>query len=81
MTYYIYTTMKLFPAKISERATLQKSMTSKGKSALFPANVGQRPPLQLGLYNEFLASKFPRPAKQNKLFPSGTVIKWLLAKT
>ena len=67
--------MKLFPAKISEQATLQNSMTSKGKSALFPANVGQRPPLKLGLYNEFLASKFPRLGKQNKLFPSGTVIK------
>lgn len=27
--------MKLFPAKISERATLQKSMTSVGNNALF----------------------------------------------
>ena len=28
-------TMKLFPAKIPERATLQKSMTSVGNNALF----------------------------------------------
>ena len=42
-------TMKLFPAKISERATLQKSMTSEGNSALLPANVDQRLPLQRGL--------------------------------
>ena len=46
--------MKLFPAKISGRATLQKSMSLEG-SALLPANVDPRPPLQF----EFAASKFP----------------------
>ena len=38
----------LFPAKIAERATLQKSMTSEGNSALLPAIVDRRPPLQTG---------------------------------
>ena len=40
--------MKLFPAKISERVTLQKSMTSEGNSALLPANVDRRLMLQRG---------------------------------
>ena len=44
-------TIKLFPAKISEWATLQKSMTSEGNRALSPANVDRRPPLQRGLMN------------------------------
>ena len=34
--------MKLFPAKISEPATLQKSMTSEGNSVLLPTNVYAR---------------------------------------
>ena len=43
--------MKLLPAQIFERETLQKSMTSEGNSALLPANVDRRPPLQRGLMN------------------------------
>ena len=39
-------TMKLFPAKNSELATSQKSMTSEGNNALLPANLDRRPPLQ-----------------------------------
>ena len=50
-------TMKLFPAKISEWATLQTSMTSEGNSALLPANVDWRPPLQRGLMNFQLNNK------------------------
>ena len=47
-------TMKLFPAKITERATLQKSMTSESNST----NVDRRPPLQRGLMNfQLLNSK------------------------
>ena len=65
-------TMKLFPAKISERATLQKSMTSERNSALLPANVDRRPPLQRGLmnfqlYNKLLKDRFL--GKQFILFP------------
>ena len=41
--------MKLFPAKIAERATLQKSMTSEGNILILI--VDRRPPLQTGLMN------------------------------
>ena len=44
--------MKLFLAKISERAT--KSMMSGGNSALLPANVDRRPTLEQSLTNSQL---------------------------
>ena len=47
-------TMKLFPANISERATLQKS---GGNSAVLPANVDRRPPFQRGFMNFLLYNK------------------------
>ena len=49
--------MKLLPAQIFERETLQKSMTSEGNCALLPANVDRRPPLQRGLMNFRLCNK------------------------
>ena len=42
-------TMKLFPAKLSERSTFP--MTSEGNNAMLPANVHRWPPLQRGLMN------------------------------
>ena len=76
-------TMKLFPAKISEKATLQKSMALEGNSALLPANVDRRPPLQWGLMNFQLQNfqlynkslKDCSLGKQNELFPPGPDIK------
>ena len=47
--------MKLFLAKISERAT--KSMMSGGNSALLPANVDRRPTLEQSLTNSQLQIK------------------------
>ena len=44
-------TIKLFPAKISERVTLQKSMTWEGNNAMLPANDDRWPPLQRCLMN------------------------------
>ena len=43
--------MKLIPARINERATLQHFLTSEGNSALLPANVDRRRPLERGLMN------------------------------
>ena len=51
-------TMKLFPAKISERATLQNLWCQRvTASALLPTNVDWRPPLQQGLMNFQLYNK------------------------
>ena len=49
--------MKLFTAKISERATLQKNLTSVGNIAMLPANVDLSPPLQRGLMNVHLQNR------------------------
>ena len=44
--------MKLLPSEISEwAATIAKSVTSEGNSALLTANVDLRPPLQRGVMN------------------------------
>ena len=62
--------MKLFPAKISEWATLQTSMTSQSNSALLSANVDRQPPLQRGLMN-FQLSNFPLYNKSLEDLPLG----------
>ena len=46
--------MKLFPANISERATLQKL---GGNSAVLPANVDRRPPFRRVFMNFLLYNK------------------------
>jgi len=77
-------TMKLFTAKLSERATLQNPWRHR-VTALFSANVDRRPPLQRGLLN-IQPPNFQGSAsgdieifeKQNELFSLGPVIKCLL---
>ena len=46
--------MKLFPVKISERQTLQKSMTLAGNSARWPTT-----PVTAGFFIEFPALNVP----------------------
>ena len=71
--------MKLFPAKLSERATLQNPWRQR-VTALFSANVDPRPPLQRGLLNiqGSASGDIETFEKQNELFSSEPVIKCLL---
>ena len=50
-------TMKLFPMKISEQATLQKSLMSEGNSALLPMKIHRTPPFITARFNVF--NEFP----------------------
>ena len=71
--------MKLFPAKLSERATLQNPWRQR-VTALFSANVDPRPPLQRGLLNiqGSASGDIETFEKQNELFSLEPVIKCLL---
>ena len=82
-------TMKLFPAKCHERATLQKLWRQTGNSSLLSGQqftvdrcctwwLESQLPSNLSVSLDFVSGNIEILGKQNLLFPSGPVIKCLL---